>query len=134
MAVTNGVSHTGASGGFPHWSFIFSALLWFGRAGRHCYGLGLLEGLDTSPLIGYPLIGPRVSVSQTIQCWLSVACITRTALPRDLNEAERSRLADGRADRMTLNAELYKMIVRARQAAILFRPSTVTIKLDFEPI
>jgi hypothetical protein len=45
---------------------------------------------------------------------LAIARIAGAALPRDLNEPERHKLANRWAYRMTLNAELDKMVKRAR--------------------
>jgi hypothetical protein len=125
---------TGASDGFRHWTFIFCALLRPCRPGSLCDGLGFREGLDTSPIVGYALVRAGVAVGQPVQRWLAIARIACTALPRDLNEAERDSLTEAWPDRMTVQAELDKVIVSARQEAVMLGLATVAIKLDLEAI
>ena len=57
-----------------------------------------------------------MTVSQAIQRRLTIARIACATLPRNLNEAEGHKLTDGGAYRVTMNAELDKVVeLRYRQ-------------------
>ena len=59
-----------------------------------------------------------MTVSQAIQRRLTIVRIACATFPRNLNEAEGHKLTDAGAYRVTMNAELDKVVERARQPAV----------------